>query len=86
MCLNWARSPLRILTELHNEKKAINEYLASSVSKYSWKQCTEERKVALLGTTVNNDIIESTLGGHRSQFIVQRLILEVDSLLGKIMD
>ena len=56
-----------ILTELHDKNKATNKYLSSSGSEYSWKHCTEERKLALLGTTATNDIAESTLGGCTSQ-------------------
>ena len=56
-----------ILTELHDENKGTNTYLSSSWSKYPRKHCTEERKLALLGTTATNDITESTLGGCTSQ-------------------
>ena len=56
-----------ILTELHDENKATNKYLSVSGSEYSWKHCSEERKLALLGTAATNDQAESTLGGCTSQ-------------------
>ena len=56
-----------ILTELHDEKKATHKYLSCSNSEYCWKNCSEERKKALLGNTATNDEAESTLGGTTHQ-------------------
>ncbi len=40
-----------ILTELHDEKKATHKYLSCSNSEYCWKNCSDERKKALLDNT-----------------------------------
>ena len=56
-----------ILVELHDKKKPTNKYLSSSGSEYSWEHCNEARKLALLGTTATNDVVESTLGGCTAQ-------------------
>ena len=52
-----------IQTELHDENKATRKYLSGSGSDYSWPNCSEERKQALLGTKATNCEAESTLGG-----------------------
>ena len=56
-----------ILTELHDDTKATYKYLSKSKSEYCWKNCSEERKNALLGNKATNDEAESTLGGTTHQ-------------------
>ena len=40
--------------ELHDTKKATWKYLSKSGSEHSWAKCSEERKMALLGTKATN--------------------------------
>jgi hypothetical protein len=48
---------------LQDTKKATYKNLLLSGLKYSWNNCGEEKKKAVLGNTVTNDKAESTLGG-----------------------
>jgi len=52
----------RLLTELHNPKKATHRYLSSSNSPVCWKNVSDDVKKLLYGRKATNDEAESALG------------------------